>query len=708
MNSDSEVTGAGRGLRARIERFVPLEVVVLAVLGGFFHFLGQYHFEDRWEGFVYDHRLRFLVPMAFLTAMVYAFMHHRFPDLPLLRGRKLSGALLGEFGLGCMAIGYIAFVDPIIFVDDVGFILRYFDNFREGCFYCFNVEDGPVFGISSAVYGLLGGLLTGLHLMGSETAIHFLTYAGVFAYVVLLFRILRELIPAPGLVALLVILVVTHNLSVQKIFNSGMESPVHVSIVLAALLFYLRRNHRMMWLFLALATISKLDVVPLVLVVGLLWLIENWEGLFPIHPGNALWRSAVLYGVLPVVLWVIFAVLVFGSPLPQSAYAKVYYHNHAQGSWFPFLAHFTKSPYRSPLFYTMLVAFCMHIGATIATRKRLGPLVFGFSFLATMVLYYYYNPAERMAWYYTLPETLMLLQLAVSVHWLWTRLAEVPRFAVVAFLLGISFTLSWSSQIEEIKRLRTYEYAVEKERERVGVYLGIAAGPRDTLMAGHGLNARHHPGYVLDQTGLNSRLMTDFRRNTDSAIAVLQPDWIVMHGTKWEVQKLSKQPYIPDTAFYDITGYYYPTWRVFRRADSWEESVGLYRIGPENIEGTDDHWIKERTEFLHGKAAAYTFVRNDVNPFERFITLGVFRQEADYTIRIRDVFPGDSLVNEINVPIGKYAGRGTPATYALKIPLQRQQYPDRLPPGKRRIELTFEGNPHPVEITDPWVATARK
>ncbi|HHG86350.1 MAG TPA: hypothetical protein ENJ82_16485, partial [Bacteroidetes bacterium] len=532
MQEESPSTASG-GIIARLFRLIPTETWILGLLGIAFYLVARRPLKE-WlpNEFAYDIVLRFRVPIAFGVAALYAWSRHL---KPLHLGpRKLVPGWFAEIALSLAAVFYIIIYDPIIYVDDVGFILRYLDNFQEGCFYCFNMEDGPVFGISSFIYGLLAGGLNWLHIMSPETSINFLTYAGVFTTTFLLFRILRHIMTSQGAVFLMVLLILTCGKSVLFIFNSGMESPMHLSIVLAAFLFFLQKKDRWMWLFLALATISKLDVVPLVLVIGLFWLIENFGELRHISWRNPRYRHMILFGILPVLIWVGFALLVFGSPLPQSAYAKVYFHSHAKGTWFPFLDHFVKSNYRSPFLYTMLGLLLLQLIFALIRGKGGRQLVFGMSFIGTMTLYYFYNPGERMQWYYTLPETLMFTQLAISAYWLLSSLGKRWTTGLVGLVVGTTFLLSWTRQRIEVEVFRNYEYVVETERTRIGEYLGSVISPQDTLLAGHGLNARHCKGYVIDQTGLNSRLMTQFERKTDSVLKVLKPHWIVMHGWKWE------------------------------------------------------------------------------------------------------------------------------------------------------------------------------
>jgi hypothetical protein len=363
----------------RIWGWLPTEVPWLLGLGILFHFLAQVQWDKTWEGFVYDPILRWYVPLVFLVAALYSVLA-AVPELRLTYRLRLRVFWIVEVALSIGAVVYLDRVDGMVHVDDAGFILRYLDHFAEGCFFCFNVEDGPVFGLSGFIYGLLGGFLTWTGIFDSEQALKFLTYTGTFFTAFLFFRILRQVMRSDGLVVLMWGLLMTCNRAMAIIYNSGMEAPVHFSIVLAALLFFLQKRDRLMWFWMALAVISKLDAVPLVVVMVIFWAVENKKDLLVFDWHKKRYQDALLFGLVPVFVWIVFAWIVFGSPLPQSAFAKIYFQGHATGSWFPFVEQFIPNGYRSVFLGISLTLFLAHLGYVTAAKKGGRELVFGFGF----------------------------------------------------------------------------------------------------------------------------------------------------------------------------------------------------------------------------------------------------------------------------------------------------------------------------------------
>lgn len=688
-----------------------LQVTWLVGTGLLFHFLAQVRWDIMWKGFDYDPVLRWWLPLGFFLAAAYVALG-AVPRPKLRHNLRFNFQWLLELALPFAAVLYVKYIDPITYVDDTGFILRYLDHFAQGCFYCFNVEDGAVFGISSFVYGLLAGFLTWTHLFNAEGAINYLTYLGVFFTGWLFFRILRQIVVAEGLIVLLWLLMMTCSRSIALVYNAGMEAPVHFSIVLAALLFFLQRKDRWMWLFLALSVISKLDAVPLVVAVGVIWVVENWADLIAFDWYKRRYRDALLYGLVPVLVWIGFAILVFGSPLPQSAYAKAFFHQHSKGTWFPFVEGLLNSAYQSVFLGVTLTLFLAQLGFVAARRAGGRQLVFGFAFLATLLLYYFYNPGERMLWYYVLPEGLMLLQLCVSLQWFWGWLPQgkwwVGGMTGVMLCLGTAFMFTWVHTWGEISYQRNYQATVEGERMRVGNYLGKMVAADDTLQSGHGIISRKVKGYVADETGLNFRLATQISHENTALWEALRPNWIVMHGYSWEVDKLNAFPYVLDTSFFDITTYSYPTWRIFRRVPNLDESEGTYFLQYSELLMKDPEFMEEPTKFLHLKAEAYSFVRQVYNPRESKITFGLLRHDFDYTVHVRDIFPGDTLVWKHDYTVPCYEGPGHERLSAITIPLIRHGIPQQKYQGLRYIVLEFENSYGKVAMYDPAISVLRR
>lgn len=687
--------------------WLPLDSILLSLAAVALYLLGKVKWDETWEGFAYDLRFRFWVPVLFLIGAAYVWMAE-LPKLNMGKWGKFRPQILLEILLCVAVVQLVRWYDPIRYVDDTGFILRYWDNFQQGCFFCFNASEGPVFGLSSFIYGLLGGLMVLSHLFSPESAMSYLSYAGLFMMGMLSLGILRTVLRRDALVILAWLLFMTCSRSLLLIGNSGMEAPVHVSIVLAALLFYIRKQDKWMWLFLALAAISKLDAVPLILVVSSFWIYENFGQLFPISWKNAKIRLPLLYGLLPILIWILFAKLYFGSPLPQSAFAKVYFHEHSKGSWFPFLEPFYTSPYRAPFLYAMLPLWIAQIGYVAAQKRGGRQMVFGFAFVATLLLYYFYNPGERMLWYYVLPEGLLLLQLGCSLAWAANAFKAIGQLVLTGFLIGLCFLFTWKFNLNELDYTRNFQKQVEEERLRIGEYLGAVVQPQDTLLSGHGLISRKAKGLVVDQTGLNSKLATKIGRDYETLVGQLKPDFIVMHGHSWNVDKLNQFQYAKDTSFFDICLYGMPAWRIFRKTDNWETSQQINFVQENELLGKNLEIFPEGQHFLRFKSEGFSFVRPYCNPYESELAFGILRYDNDYQIRISDRYPVEQERWSKTLWIPKWEGPGTPRVQPISLSLWEHNMPDTLIKEARYISLEFIGLGGGAMVYDPMIITSRR
>lgn len=688
--------------------FIRSEISWLLGLALLFHLLAQVHWDKTWKDFPYDAVLRWYVPLVFILAAAYAGLA-RLPEIWITYKLRIHPRTFIELLGGYLAVAFIRNLYPVNYVDDAGFILRYFDNFAEGCFFCFNVEDGPVFGLSSFGYGIIGGAISWTGILSSTATMNLLTYAGTFFTAFLIFRILREVLKSPGLVALAWVLVMTSNRSMAIIYNSGMEAPVHFSIVLAAILFFLQRRERLMWLFMAFAAISKLDAVPLVVTLAAFWAVENREDLLRFDWHKQRYREAFLYGLVPVLLWILFAWIVFGSPMPQSAYAKLHYMPHAKGSWFPFLEGFVENGFHSLFFAGACVLFLLQVGWVAAKREGGRSLVFGTAFLGTMLLYYLYNPGERMQWYYVLPEGLMLMTLAAGLQWLGDRMPGQGRLVVAGLVVGAAGMFTWTNLWGEMMWADTFRSVVEGERKAIGKYLETKVPEGDTLHASHGLIGWPIDGYVLDETGLNFKKDTTSKHRNEAFWARYRSNWVAMHGHNWEVDKLNAYPYALDTSFFEICTYGLPAWRIFKRTPTIDESSGTYFINANvDVIGDQMEVFPEPGGFCHVKANAFTFVRQNYNKREEKITLALIRHDADYEVHIRDVFPGDTTLWEKTVTVKHRFEPGTTRLMPLTIPLIRRNVPANLPAGPRYIILTFTNSFGKVGLYDPAISILRR
>ncbi|MBL0047337.1 MAG: hypothetical protein IPP32_04470 [Bacteroidetes bacterium] len=543
---------------------------------------------------------------------------------------------------------------PYMF-DDSAFTLRYLDNFWDGYFYHYNKSDPPVFGISCFSFGIFTGLWCYLHLLSPEQSIHLAGFIGLILVSFLSFKILRETISDNRLILISWIVVIFSSKMLLNVAKSGMESSFHVSIVLAALLFFLQNKPKWMWLFLAFSVISKLDAVPLVMVAGITFLAINRKQFTPLTLNNIFVKDLLFFAVLPMILWIIIATLIFGSPLPQSAYSKIFLHYHPSDYWFPFFKYYATGGRIELIFLLFAILLIAHLCFVLFSKMShsIKNLVFGFSYFAVMLLFYFYNPGEQMAWYYVLPDLLMFLQIAISAAF-FIQLIAIPWLRIVLASSAIFFYIGYIG-VDVIGGkywMENYLGVVERERLEVGKYVGNMVGAKDSIMSNHGLPVRHVKGYVIDMSGLNSKFAADFKIDPELLFKKYHPQWAISHNSVPYAALLSANGYEPVRLFYDITAYTFPQWCLYKKRLKTTEM----RI----FKPIDSTMVASTKPSYNGGIVLYQDDTLEINldslSYIKKIYFGIQRNSLPYRLEIKRQL-GNTLVSTDTIaiePIGEY------------------------------------------------------
>ncbi len=448
--------------------------------------------------------------------------------------------------------------------DDTGISLKYMDNFAAGHFYCYNPGDGPVFGVSGFLHGILAGALARLHVLSPLDCLLASNFLGLVLLSYLTLRILalhttHRLLIYP---AWLLLLASCPHLVVN--LKQGLETPLHLAVILAAVFFFLTRRGRAFWATGALAIVSKLDAVPIIAVLGAL---EVAPALLAHDRGRlrATAREMLLWFAAPLAVWLIFATVAFGSPVPHTALAKLSYHPHAAGSWFPFLLGFKMPARFSLLLLALLVLF---LAQHLVRRRRLEArqIVCLLAALAYLVPYYLYNPGERMGWYYAVPEYLFLLQALVFTFGIGERLRPVAALAfgtTVIVALGLARI---PQALGEARHTVGYLRQCESERIAGGRWIRENSAPGDTLMTRFGHVARESGLYTVDASGLCSDTAIARRLDFRRLVLDLRPDWIYRHGLMGpDLQQ--RDGYRLVKSYYNIAAFHgWPAFRIYRKS----------------------------------------------------------------------------------------------------------------------------------------------
>ncbi|MBW2046685.1 MAG: hypothetical protein JRI96_17725 [Deltaproteobacteria bacterium] len=501
---------------------------------------------------------------------------------------------------------------PCFFIkDDGGHVLKYMDSFTKGYFYSYNPEDGPVYGTSGFIHGILSGFYAATGLVSPENSVLASNYFGLVLTSFLILLILRyyssswELL-LPGWLLVLI----SSNFLVSYTFQ-GLETPLHLGIVLLCYFFYLRNNTKLMWLSCAISIISKLDAIPVATVLAFFYFVRlalndpSWKKRLPCEL-----KQMVLYCGIPLILWVIFTVIVFGSPLPQTAYAKMFFRTHPEDNLAFFKTWWRKDWLRSSLLLGISIAFCGYYSATRKFELVANILPFMCGSLAVFALYCVYNPNEQMRWYYVLPESLLVIQ-AVSIFiissevWFKRKRRLLRMLALVTLII-----LLYPSLYRTINIARGTIRALnrdEPERIAIGEWIRQQSKEGDRLYAGHGHIARYSSLYTYDYSGLNSKIITDLLKQGKNPLKVLQPEWAVKHGLL-SPEMQDELGYRLMATYYNVslTGRY-PAWRIWKKQNKDEKiKIISYALSSSDIKTDGKSYLSSRGHFrIRGKRIVF-------------------------------------------------------------------------------------------------------
>lgn len=589
------------------------------------------------------------IPLTFLLSAGYFLLvqlREANEKVKLLRLPGYTFEILIALGF----VGIIHKLHPPLFIDDSGFILRYLDHFAEGYFYTFNPADGSAFGISSFSFGIFTGFLSWTHLFTPENSLIFANYLGLFLTGFFLFRILGQTQLKAPFRLFIWLIVMAGSKSYLLMSTSGMETTMVSATVFAALYFLLKNQPRWMWAMLALTAISKLDMVPLVVVIAAFYGIKNLRGYLPVSIKNKEIQALAFFGILPVLLYIGFTWIVFGSPLPLSAHSKMFHHYHPEG-FFPWFEYFHNTPFKASHLFPMLLLWLGHHLLAVEQKQwnELRFTVFGWAFVATSALYYIYNPGERMMWYYCLPDLLLLLQLGVSavrVFQLFPKITGLSLFSIV--MIGF-LVLNWNKMLKEVTYYEQMTGRVERERTRIGEYIETVTTENDSIASGHGLISRKAKGYVIDMVGLNNALATQYELRLDYVVKDLHPKWVIMHAYYDVIDLMSVEGYRLNHTFYDIALNWYPAFRLFERIDPPGNREWVHPLQPDRLSG--DGEVKQVSSILHVRGKNIEMRPSKEDSLGQVLKFGVKLTDQAQMFNLK-IFYGDSLMDQIGTGVG--------------------------------------------------------
>jgi hypothetical protein len=213
----------------------------------------------------------------------------------------------------------------------------------------------------------------------------------------------------------------------------GLETSLYVLLILASIYFYMQENYILTSLSLALLLLTRPDALIL---IGLFSLYGFWRlverRILGKHIQNINWilKGAITFS-LPVLAWLVFAVIYFGNPLPHSIAAKtVAYRLPPNNALIRLLQHFA-TPFQGNLTFgvnwiavgLVLFPFLYLVGArqTYKSNPRSLPiLIYPWAYFLVFALA---NPLI-FRWYLTPPLPIYLLIILIGLENIITQLSQ--------------------------------------------------------------------------------------------------------------------------------------------------------------------------------------------------------------------------------------------------------------------------------------------
>ena len=582
---------------------------------------------------------------------------------------------------------------PHTLFDDSGFTLRYLDNFKKGYFYTFNPADGHVFGISGFLNLLFCYLISLLSGLPSSYVLLVSNLAGIFIISFLLLKILRQLFENQWIVCSLWISIILTSKHLLNVAFTGIETPFHLSLILGAFYFVLKNSLNPALLLISLSVWSKLDAVSTSGVLMAVLLFNNRNIIHDRKKSVEFGKSLLVYFLTPLIIYLIITYSIFGSPLPQSAYAKVFHYTHPDSSLFPFLEPLLSNTFTAIwlgiffIFSLSLFILLMTSGRLKKDYKYLIPFLLAVSVL---ILYMIYNPQEKMMWYYALPSFFISMQIFTSLGYFLNNSGKVSSAVVIftAIILFVFIRLDILNSLAWMKKSMNY---IENERILIGEYLGTISHKEQKLLSKHGHISRYFKGYVIDNSGLNSKLATDYHLSTDSLVSVFMPDFMINHAYDNFIEVANRYNYRLKNAWYDLTYFDSPNWLLFEKnKDSMH--YRLVKVDSSLITGFDKKFDLKQVYRIKGKEVKVELPCLSKSRTDRFI-FGAVRFQYPYYLRFK--FITNEGQKEESVLIRKIGAEGEISRFIQPIDV-------KIPENCIRICIVSE-NPHtPVTMINPF------
>ncbi|MEN9317117.1 MAG: hypothetical protein RIS35_3510 [Pseudomonadota bacterium] len=252
----------------------------------------------------------------------------------------------------------VAFYLTAWITEDAFITFRVIDNFVGGL--------GPVWNPGERVqvytHPLWFGILLPLVALSGEP--YFTSLAASLVLLLVSLMIVRRMIVRPSVMSMLVIASLVLSRAFVDYASSGLEIPLLYALLSGYVLVWIGTEglRRTRWLFL-LASAVFLTRPDAVLLIAPSLAVELWRG----RSARGITRSAAI-GILPAIAWVTFSLVYYGSPVPNTALAKLSTGFGAERKFLQAWAYLTRAAASDPHTLALIVIGCI-VPLTLQVRS---------------------------------------------------------------------------------------------------------------------------------------------------------------------------------------------------------------------------------------------------------------------------------------------------------------------------------------------------
>lgn len=392
------------------------------------------------------------------------------------------------------ALGLFLWSNTPYDIDDAPITYRYAENLAAGNGFVYNVGE-RILGTSTPLYTLMLAAmrLFGVSIPVASNALNLIASIGVIAVTMALVNNLSKSFWAAVLSSVFVLM----QGSFLRHSMAGMETPVYTLLIMSSLLAFAKEKAATSAFLAGLASVMRLDGLAIAGAVLLSYLIKRKQ--LP-------WTELAVF-IIPLVPWVLFSTLYFGSPIPLSMLAKQEHLRVLQHSRFWIWDWLFVRPL---LNYMYLLPFIL-IGLVWALSGHSGKprWLVGVIWLMAYLIEYTLVGIDFYEWYlmpaYPVLACLAAVGFSAALDALSRRVKWTPRvrgLTVGVVLIGLVFPYIRNAY-GSVKGQRAYLLSLEKSRVLAGTWLRNESTPESMIRTG----AIGHVGYesqryIIDSAGL--------------------------------------------------------------------------------------------------------------------------------------------------------------------------------------------------------------